>query len=239
MSDRTAIPWAEATWNPFRGCDKVSQGCKFCYAERIMVEHEEPFEFKFYPERLQIPGNWRTPRKIFVCSMSDLFHEQATDEQIKAIWDIMLVNRQHVYMILTKRVNRLWRMAEWLEWPYHIWAGVSIESSRYVSRADDLRQVPARVKFISAEPLLGSLRHDLSLDRIDWVIAGKESGWFARDCDMQWVLELRDMTFEANIPFFLKEWRSRASGHPWDYTLEGVAYRDSPPMYDYAQGSLF
>ncbi len=231
MSDRTAIEWTDATWNPVTGCTQVSPGCDHCYAlafaERFRGvpghPYEQGFELRLWPERLEIPLKWKRPRRIFVNSMSDLFHRDVPDEYIHRVFDVMVRADWHVYQILTKRSRRLAKLGQELPWRPHIWAGVSIETDRYVWRADHLRQVPAHVRFISAEPLLGPL-NNLNLDGIHWLIAGGESGLHHRPCDPDWVRALRDRCVSSGVAFFFKQWGGRTpkaggrllDGRTWD-----------------------
>ncbi len=165
MSSYSAIQWTDATWNPVTGCAKVSPGCDHCYAQtfaerfRGVPSHhfEQGFDLRFWPERLDLPLQWTKPRRIFVNSMSDLFHHEISDDFIRRVFDVMVRADWHVYQVLTKRSARLARMAKTLPWPTHIWPGVSVESERYGWRVDHLRQVPAAIRFVSAEPLLGPL----------------------------------------------------------------------------------
>ena len=212
MSDRSQIEWTDATWNPVRGCSKVSPGCKHCYAEafaerfRGVPEHpfERGFDLRLVPHKLEEPLRWKRPRRVFVNSMSDLFHEAVPEDYIGQVFAVMEEASWHTYQVLTKRSKRLLSMARTLRWPDHVWMGVSIESNRYVRRADDLRGVPAAVRFVSAEPLLGPLP-GLNLDGLDWVIVGGESGHHARPMDIEWAREIRDLCRDARVAFFLKQ----------------------------------
>jgi protein gp37 len=183
VGDRSAIEWTEATWNPVTGCDKVSPGCAHCYAERFAERwrgirghpYEQGFELRLWPDRLDIPLRWRRSRVVFVDSMSDLFHERIPEEFVARVFKTMVSAPQHAFQILTKRHERLAELAPALPWPDNVWMGVTIENRRFVNRADYLRDVPAAVRFISAEPLLGRLE-GLDLTGIDWLIASGESG---------------------------------------------------------------
>jgi protein gp37 len=218
MADRSAIEWTEATWNPVTGCDKVSPGCAHCYAEtfaerwRGVPEHpyEQGFDLKLWPRRLELPSRWRTPRVVFVNSMSDLFHPGVPFAFIERVFEVMVEHPKHTFQVLTKRHGRLAEVAPSLPWPANVWAGVSIENARWRERADSLRLVPAAVRFISAEPLLGSLPR-LDLAGIDWVITGGESGHRHRPLDPAWVRDLRDRCVRLGIPFFFKQWGGRYS----------------------------
>jgi protein gp37 len=216
MPDRSRIEWTEATWNPVTGCSKVSPGCAHCYAETFAERfrgvpghpYEQGFDLRLWPERLRMPLRWSRPRMIFVNSMSDLFHEDIPEEYIRSIFAVMQRAERHTFQILTKRHERLAQLAPALEWPANVWMGVSIENRRFIKRADYLRTVPAAVRFISAEPLLGPLE-GLNLTGIDWVIAGGESGHRSRPTREQWLLELRDQCIAKGVAFFFKQWGGR------------------------------
>jgi protein gp37 len=225
------IEWTDATWNPVTGCTKVSPGCDHCYAltfaERFrgVLNHpyEQGFDLKLWPERLELPLQWKKARRIFVNSMSDLFHKDVPDDYIRRVFDVMVKADWHIFQILTKRSGRLARLGPTLPWQPHIWIGVSIETEQYTWRADQLRRVPAYVRFISAEPLLGPL-DKLSLDGIHWLISGGESGYGHRPCNPEWVRNLRDRCQAANVAFFHKQWGGRTpkaggrdlDGRTWD-----------------------
>jgi protein gp37 len=216
MADRSSIEWTEATWNPVTGCHQVSPGCAHCYAKafaerwRGVADHpyEQGFDLRLWPERLQQPARWRRPRMIFVNSMSDLFHEDIPDEFICEVFDAMREAHWHTFQILTKRHERLVDLGQRLRWPPNVWMGVSIENRRFVHRADFLRQVPAAVRFISAEPLLGPLE-GLDLTGIDWLIAGGESGPRHRPVREAWLVQLRDECVQEGVAFFFKQWGGR------------------------------
>ncbi|HXR61006.1 MAG TPA: phage Gp37/Gp68 family protein, partial [Solirubrobacterales bacterium] len=218
MADRSAIEWTEATWNPVTGCDKVSPGCAHCYAEAFAERwrgvaghpYEQGFDLRMWPQRLDQPQRWKRPRMIFVNSMSDLFHERVPLDFIGKVFASMEEAHWHTFQILTKRPERLVEVADDLPWPENVWMGVSIENRRFIERADALREVPAAVRFISAEPLLGPLE-GLELDHIDWLIAGGESGPRARPMNIEWVRELRDRCCEEGVAFFFKQWGGRTS----------------------------
>jgi protein gp37 len=234
VSDNSAIEWTDATWNPVTGCTRVSPGCDHCYAltfaERFRgVEghpYQQGFDLRLWPERLQIPLRWRRPRRIFVNSMSDLFHKDIPDDYIRRVFDVMMQADWHIFQVLTKRSARLARLAPNLLWAPHIWAGVSVETDRYLWRIDQLRRVPAHVRFISAEPLLGPLS-GINLDAIHWVITGGESGPAFRPCSPDWVRELRDICQSCGVAFFHKQWGGRtpkAGGH----LLDGKVWHEFP-----------
>lgn len=218
MADKSRIEWTQATWNPVTGCSKVSPGCAHCYAETFAERwrgtaghpYEQGFDLRLWPERLQQPLKWKRPRLIFTNSMSDLFHEDVPDDYIEQVFQVMVEAKQHIFQVLTKRHERLAEIAPRLPWPENVWMGVSIENRRWVRRADYLREVPAAVRFISAEPLLGPLE-GLDLDGIDWLIAGGESGHGHRPVCEEWVIELRDRCRAEAIAFYFKQWGGRYS----------------------------
>lgn len=213
MANQSPIEWTDATWNPVTGCTKISPGCKFCYAERMakrlqgmgQSNYRDGFRVTLQPHMLERPFHWKHPRRIFVNSMSDLFHANVPKEYIEQVFEVMGRAHWHEYQILTKRSDRLRALNRQLEWRPQIWMGVSIENEDYVYRADDLRKTAAHIKFLSIEPLLGPL-HRLKLRGIDWVIVGGESGPGARPIDPEWVRELRDRCNREAVPFFFKQW---------------------------------
>lgn len=231
MALNSTIEWTDATWNPVTGCTQVSAGCDHCYAltfaERFRGvpnhPYEQGFDLRLWPERLALPLTWRKPRRIFVNSMSDLFHADVPDDFVRSVFDTMVRADWHIYQILTKRPQRLARLAKSLPWPDHIWVGVSIESNEVVWRANFLRRVPAAVRFISAEPLIGPI-DQLNLDGIHWLITGGESGVGHRPCDPDWVREARDHCLAEDVAYFHKQWGGRTSkiggreldGRTWD-----------------------
>ena len=246
MADRSAIEWTEATWNPITGCSKVSPGCAHCYAEAISLRFgysKEPWtpqnaraNVRLQESRLGQPLRWRRPRLVFVNSMSDLFHEEVPFEFIDRVWAVMAEASRHTFQVLTKRpeVAREWadRYPQG-QLPVNVWLGVSIENSRYTYRADVLGEIPAAVRFVSAEPLLDSLfregrnRKPLDLGRIDWLIAGGESGPHARPVDVRWIRELRDACEHAGVAFFFKQWGGRTS-KAGGRLLDGQVFDDMP-----------
>lgn len=207
------IEWTDATWNPVTGCTKISDGCKHCYAERManrlramgQPRYRNGFKVTLQPDALEAPLSWTTPRFVFVNSMSDLFHEEVPLAYIQKVFDVMQRADWHVFQILTKRAERLAQLAPLLEWPANIWMGVSVESAKYTSRIRHLSTVPASIRFLSVEPLLGPIP-DLPLKRIDWVILGGESGPGARRMESAWAEEIRDRCLAAKVPFFFKQW---------------------------------
>ena len=212
MNTNTGIEWTDKTWNPTTGCDKVSPGCLHCYAETLSKRFPDTFnnfDLTLYPERINQPLKWRKPSKIFVNSMSDLFHKKIPLDFIQEVFKVIHATPQHTYQILTKRPERLVELAPHLKFHKNIWMGVSVENQSYVSRVDLLRQVPAKVRFLSCEPLLGSLKLDLT--DIHWVIVGGESGNKARPLEMGWVRDIRDQCQKAEVPFFFKQIGGRTS----------------------------
>ena len=236
MSDRSTIEWTDATWNPVTGCTQVSPGCDHCYAltfaERFRGvsghPYEQGFDLKLWPSRLDIPLHWKRPRRIFVNSMSDLFHKDVPDAYIYQVFEIMNKANWHIFQVLTKRSERLARLGQKLPWAPHIWIGVSVETERYVWRIEHLRRVPAQVRFISAEPLLGPLAK-LKLDGIHWIITGGESGPGFRPCNPDWVRQIRDQCQEQKVAFFHKQWggiRPKAGGR----LLDGRTWDEFPAL---------
>ncbi len=208
----TRIEWTDETWNPLRGCTKISPGCKHCYAEtfaerfRGVPGHpfEQGFDLRLAPHKLAEPLRWRKPRRVFVNSMSDLFHEDVPLDYIQQVFGVMAQAAQHTFQVLTKRSGRLAVLHEQLPWPGNVWMGVSVESAAYTSRIADLVPVPAAVRFLSCEPLLGPLAA-LPLGGIDWVIVGGESGHYARPMNEAWAREIRQQCQQAGVAFFLKQ----------------------------------
>jgi protein gp37 len=236
MGFGSGIEWTESTWNPVTGCDKISPGCKHCYAERMaerlqamgQPNYKNGFELTLQPRMLELPLAWRKPQTIFVNSMSDLFHDDVPLSFIQQVFDVMRRAHWHRFQVLTKRASRLAALAPELVWSPNIWMGVSVESSNYVSRIDDLRRTRAAVKFLSLEPLLGPLSA-LDLRSIDWAIVGGESGPRARPMDPEWVIEIRDQCQAAGVPFFFKQWggkNKKKAGR----LLDGRTWDDMPKM---------
>jgi protein gp37 len=213
MATNSHIEWTDATWNPVTGCTKISPGCKYCYAERLarrlksmgQSNYRNGFKVTLQPQMLELPLRWKRPKRIFVNSMSDLFHEDVPTNYIERVFEIMERAHWHQYQVLTKRSERVLELTKELEWTPQIWMGVSVESEDYIYRIDDLRKTGANVKFLSLEPLLGPLRK-LDLRGMDWAIVGGESGPRARPIDPVWVTEIRDQCVRAAVPFFFKQW---------------------------------
>jgi len=223
MADNTNIEWTDATWNPIRGCTRVSEGCLNCYAERTAARFSKPGQpyeglavlsasgagwtgkARFIPQHLEDPLRWRRGRRIFVNSMSDLFHKDVPEFYIQSVFETMRQADWHRFQVLTKRADRLKELSPKLPWPRHVWMGVSVENNAYTSRIDYLRSTPAKIKFLSLEPLLGPLAN-LNLEGIDWVIVGGESGPGARTMQKEWVVDIRDQCVRDGVPFFFKQW---------------------------------
>jgi protein gp37 len=216
LADRSRIEWTEATWNPVTGCTQVSPGCAHCYAKTFAERwrgvpghpYEQGFDLRLWPQRLEQPLRWKRPRTIFVNSMSDIFHPGIPDDYVAEVFEVMELAHWHVFQVLTKRHERMVELADRLPWPPNVWMGVSIENRRFVHRADYLRDVPAAVRFVSAEPLLGPLE-GLDLSDIHWLIAGGESGPGHRPVRAAWVRELRDSCLREDVAFFFKQWGGR------------------------------
>lgn len=231
MPLNSPIEWTDATWNPVTGCTEVSPGCDHCYA-KVFAErwrgipghhYEQGFDIRLWPERLELPLKWKKPQRIFVNSMSDLFHSRVPDTFIREVFETMVRADWHIFQILTKRPKRLARLAPELPWPKHIWMGVSVENADYTWRVDYLRDVPAHIRFVSAEPLLGPI-DDIDLTGIHWLIAGGESGPGHRPCEADWVRSLRAQCQASGAAFFFKQWGGRTpkaggrelDGRTWD-----------------------
>ena len=210
---KSSIEWTDATWNPVTGCTKISPGCKHCYAERManrlkamgQRNYANGFDLTLQPHMLGLPLRWQQPRRVFVNSMSDLFHEGVPVSYIKRVFEVMRRAHWHQYQVLTKRSERLCELEPQLPWAPQIWMGVSVESEKYLYRIGHLRQSGAHIRFLSLEPLLGPLP-GLNLRAIDWVIVGGESGPGARPMHLEWVRQIRDQCIRANVPFFFKQW---------------------------------
>jgi len=235
MSLNTPIEWSEGSWNPATGCDKISPDCINCYAKRMagrlqamgQKNYRNGFEVTTHEHMLLRPFEWRKPKKIFVNSMSDLFHKKVPDEFIEKVFDVMQHADHHNYQILTKRSHRLAALAPQLPWSENVWMGVSVETEDYLFRIDHLRETAAHIKFISLEPLLGPIL-DLDLTGIDWVIVGGESGPGARPMKKEWVTDIRDQCLKSDVAFFFKQWggvnKKKAGrlleGHTWNQMPE-------------------
>jgi protein gp37 len=253
MAENSAIQWTGSTWNPTTGCDRTSPGCDRCYALTLAARLKrmgqakyqvdgDPrtsgpgFQLTMHEDALEVPLRWRTGRLIFVNSMSDLFHESVTFDFIERVFDVMARTPQHTYQVLTKRSKRLATIANSLHWPSNVWMGVSVESDRYTFRARHLAEVPASIRFLSCEPLLGPLP-SLDLYAIDWLIVGGESGKDARPLKLQWVRHLQSHCREAQVAFFAKQlgtaWSidrgyGRTHGGDWELWPKDLRVRQMP-----------
>lgn len=240
MATKSSIEWTEVTWNPVTGCDRVAAGCDNCYALALakrlkamgVVKYQNDgdprtsgpgFGVTIHPTALEQPKRWRSPKVVFVNSMSDLFHARVPLSFVRDVFDVMAETPQHTYQILTKRASRLAKVAERLQWPNNVWMGVSVESFDAVDRIDYLRITPAAVKFLSCEPLITALP-EMNLEGIDWCIVGGESGPKARPMEADWVLDIRNQCAAADVAFFFKQWGGRTpkangrdlEGRTWD-----------------------
>ena len=233
---KSSIEWTEMTWNPTTGCDKISAGCKFCYAEIMskrlqamgVEKYKDNFAVRIHEEALLIPYTWKQSKVVFVNSMSDLFHKEVPIEFVKKVFEVMNDNPQHVFQVLTKRAERLYEIHKELNWTHNIWMGVSVENEIVKNRIDFLRKTDARVKFLSCEPLIGSLAN-MNLSKIDWVIVGGESGHTPRIMEAEWVLDIQRQCEEKGVPFFFKQWggkNKKLSGR----LLNGKTYDEMPEI---------
>lgn len=236
MSDNSSIEWTEATWNPVTGCTKISPGCKFCYAERMAKrlqamgkqQYRNAFKLTLQPDSLEIPLKWKRPRVIFVNSMSDLFHRDVPDDFIVRCFEVMGQASQHTFQVLTKRPERTAELAKHLRWASNIWMGTSVETAEYCWRIRELQKVPAAIRFLSVEPLLGPIP-SLPLKGIHWTIVGGESGPSAREMKEEWVLEIKSQCVKKGVPFFFKQWggkNKKAAGR----LLEGRFWDEMPKV---------
>ena len=237
MATNSHIEWTEMTWNPVTGCTKISQGCKHCYAERMakrlqamgQERYRNGFAVTLHEDLVDLPFQWKQPRVIFVNSMSDLFHKDIPLDFIQRVFTTMERCPQHTFQVLTKRSDRVRELAPYLPWPRNVWMGVSVESREVVYRIEDLRQVPASVRFLSVEPLIGAVGA-LSLEGIHWVIVGGESGPGARPMRREWVEDIHGQCLRADVPFFFKQW----GGTRKDLTgrdLHGRTYDEMPRLF--------
>jgi protein gp37 len=233
---QSSIEWTEMTWNPTTGCDKISTGCKFCYAEIMshrlksmgIEKYSDDFNIRIHEKELNAPYTWKKPKIVFVNSMSDLFHKHVPVEFIQKVFRVMKENPQHVFQILTKRADllRYYDSEGWLHWSHNIWMGVSVENAAVIDRIEFLRLTNAKVKFLSCEPLISSLP-DLNLTNIDWVIVGGESGRRPRPMNPEWVDDIKRQCEHADVAFFFKQWggtNKKKSGRE----LNGRTYDEMP-----------
>lgn len=234
MAAKSQIEWTESTWNPVTGCTKISDGCKNCYAEKLALRlkamgqanYKDGFKLTLQPKMLELPLSWKKPQTIFVNSMSDLFHKDVPLDYIQKVFNVMAKADWHNFQVLTKRSERLKEFNKELNWQKHIWMGVSVENQKVIHRIDDLRAIDAHIKFLSIEPLLGSLPK-LDLTGIDWVIVGGESGPKARPMKEEWVLEIKNQCEVQNVPFFFKQWGG-VRKHKTGRTLQGKTWDEMP-----------
>ena len=234
MATRSNIEWTEMTWNPVTGCTKVSPGCLHCYAERMAKRlqamgakrYADGFTLRTHDDALEAPLRWKAPRKVFVNSMSDLFHKDVPEVFIERVFDIMRHCPQHQFQLLTKRAVRLRALADRLKWAPNIWMGVSVEDQRRAHRSSELAAVPAHVRFLSVEPLLGPI-DDLPLDGIHWVIVGGESGPGARPMRSEWVANILEQCEARGVAFFFKQWGG-VQKHRTGRELNGRTYDEMP-----------
>jgi protein gp37 len=213
MSISSKIEWTEATWNPVTGCTKVSEGCRYCYAEKLALRlkamnnprYFNGFDITLHDDVLGEPLKWHKPKRIFVNSMSDLFHEKIPISFIERVFKIIKISNQHIFQILTKRSERLLELAPLLNWPDNLWMGVTVEMEEFNYRISHLQQTPAKVKFISFEPLLNNI-NELDIKGIDWAIVGGESGPKSRIMEREWVINIKDHCLNNDVAFFFKQW---------------------------------
>ena len=252
---KSSIEWTEMTWNPTTGCNKISAGCKFCYAETMskrlkamgQPKYKDGFKLALHPDSLDVPYTWKNPKTVFVNSMSDLFHKNIPLEFIKKVFKVMNENPLHTFQVLTKRSEVLLKYDSLneLKWTPNIWMGVSVEDARVTDRIYDLSRTKAMVKFLSLEPLIGPIQK-LNLKKIDWVIVGGESGHKARPIKKEWVIDIKSQCEESDVPFFFKQWgRPKFNTDPEDPTinskhvnhakggclLDGKIHRELPEKY--------
>lgn len=234
MANISSIEWTQATWNPVTGCTPISSGCQNCYAKRLAerlksmgnANYANGFNLTLHEHMLCRPLEWKRPKRIFVNSMSDLFHEDIPFDFIEAIFDTMKKAYWHTFQILTKRSQNLLKLSSLLNWPANVWVGVTVESQEYIQRIDDLRCIPARIRFLSLEPLLSPLDH-LNLKNIDWVIVGGESGPHSRPIKYEWVSAIHKQCSNENVPFFFKQWGG-ANKKKNGRKLNGKQYSEMP-----------
>jgi protein gp37 len=230
---QSSIEWTQMTWNPTTGCTKLSAGCKYCYAEVMskrlkamgQEKYKDAFKLRVHEEALEVPYTWKSPKTVFVNSMSDLFHKNVPLDFIQRVFKVMNDTPQHKYQVLTKRPELVLKYNDQLNWTPNIWMGTSVEDQRVIQRIEFLRQVSSHVKFLSLEPLIGPL-YNLNLENIDWVIVGGESGHTARPIRFEWIYDIRQQCQEVGVPFFFKQWGKASfninpndptinSSHPW------------------------
>lgn len=234
MVKKSAIEWTEMTWNPVTGCNRVSAGCKHCYAatmaKRLQAmgspRYQNGFEVTLHHDLVSLPRQWKKPRTVFVNSMSDLFHKDVPFDFIVDVFKTMVACPQHTFQILTKRPERLLEICDDLPWPDNVWMGVSVENQKYTYRAESLSRVPASVRFLSVEPLIGRIE-SLPLEGIHWVIVGGESGPNARPMNEEWVIHIQHQCENENVAFFFKQWGG-VQKHRHGRELQGRTYDEMP-----------
>jgi len=233
---QSTIEWTEMTWNPTTGCSKISQGCKFCYAEIMskrlqamgVEKYKNNFKLRIHPKELKTPYKWKKSKVVFVNSMSDLLHKDVPLSFIQKVFGVMRDNPQHVFQVLTKRAERLLELDSKLKWSHNIWMGVSVESEEEKHRIKLLSKTNAKVKFLSIEPLIGPLPK-LNLNKIDWVIVGGESGRTPRPMNPDWVIDIQEQCEKKDVAFFFKQWggkNKKKNGRE----LNGRTYDEMPEM---------
>jgi protein gp37 len=236
MSISSKIEWTEATWNPVTGCTKISEGCRYCYAEKLALRlkamnnprYINGFDITLHDDALGDPLKWHKPKRIFVNSMSDLFHEKIPISFIEKVFKIIRISNQHIFQILTKRSDRLLELAPLLNWPENLWMGVTVEMEELTYRISHLKQTPAKVKFISFEPLLNNIDR-LDLRGIDWVIVGGESGPESRIMEKEWVTNIKNHALKNDVAFFFKQWggkNKKKAGR----LLDGKTWSQTPQL---------
>lgn len=234
MTSRSSIEWTSYTWNPLTGCNKISPGCKNCYAALMskrlkamgVAKYANEFQLTLHESLLYEPLSWNTPRVVFVNSMSDMFHEDVPEEFILKVFGVMKQAHQHTFQVLTKRSEHLLALNHKIDWPENVWMGVSVENQNYMHRIEHLKKTGAYIKFLSLEPLLGPLPH-LNVKGIDWVIAGGESGPRSRPVCEEWITDIRDRCLFDGVPFFFKQWggtRKKKTGR----VLQGRTWDELP-----------
>lgn len=239
MALKSSIEWTESTWNPVTGCNKISPGCKNCYAERMAKRlkamgsenYENGFKLATHDHVVNLPLQWRKPQVIFVNSMSDLFHKNVSLDFILKVFETMNKAHWHIFQVLTKRSDRLLELNKYLPWSKNIWMGVSVENKDFTYRIKDLSKTDAGTRFLSIEPLIGPINR-FSLKNIDWVIVGGESGPKSRPMKEEWVTSIRDKCLKQNIPFFFKQWggvQKKKNGRE----LEGRTWDEMPSNFVY------
>ena len=238
MADKSRIQWTDATWNYVTGCTKVSPGCAHCYAEAVTLRFKRGSPYlpglatiETHPDRLDLPRSWKRPRRIFVNSVSDLFHEEVSENDIHKVFHVMNETERHTFQILTKRHQRLEQIADQFYWSPNIWMGVSVENQYWADqRIPALLKTPAKTKFLSVEPMLKPVDLTSYLPHLDWVIVGGESGPKARPIQEDWVRTIRDDCSKYKVLFFFKQWGG-ATPNAGGHQLDGETYQDMPTMY--------